>query len=164
MKTWGRLSGKQHYWSFNSEMEVIISLKTLKVSENSWVFSSALLWSMYISSPSLNIFSSWIATLANLVGRDPIHSSFGKMQYTSLLIHSLFTDYSKSLVSGYASENRRKYYWNAVFYSVWGYCFVWALFTISRGMGINPDLSITLLTRSSMTLSRSETAALSLNL
>lgn len=86
MKIWGRLSGKQHYWSFNSEMEVIISLKTLKVSENSWVFSSALLWSMYISSPSVNIFSSWIATLANLVGRDPIHSSFVRCWFTAYLM------------------------------------------------------------------------------
>lgn len=98
MKTWGRLSGKQHSWSLNSAMEVIISLKTLKVSENSWVFSSVLLWSACTSPPQRNMFSSGIVTLANLVGRDPIHSSSGlhfsqsvilkmpskgKMQYTS---------------------------------------------------------------------------------
>lgn len=151
------------------------------MSENSWIFSSALLWTVYISSPWLNIFSSGIVTLANLVGRDPMHSSFGShfsqsvilkmpikrkdaIHFTVCCFTAYFRDYSKSLVSGYAFENRRKYHWNAILDSVWGYCFVWAFFTISRRMGIYPGLNIALLTRSPMTLSTSETAALRLNL
>lgn len=163
-------------------MEVITSLKTLKVSENSWVFSSALLWSVHTSSPWLNIFSSGIVTLANFMGRDPNHRFFGlhfsksvmlkmpikkeAIQFTLCCFTAYFSDPTASplfqdmhlRIGGSTTEMY------AILDSVWGYCFVWPFFTISRRMGIYPGLNIPLLLGSPMTLSRSEIAALRLNL